>query len=68
MKRKRETKSVQLNIKVRPSFKLFLEMKANERGLSQSELIEMAVNLAETRWKLAESQKPTAPNWDWLVQ
>lgn len=68
MKRKRETKSVQLNIKVRPSFKRLLEMKANERGLSQSELIEMAVNLAEARWQLAESQKPAAPNWDWLVQ
>lgn len=42
----RETKSVQLNIKITPSFKRSISAVAAARGMSVSECVEWAIKLA----------------------
>jgi len=66
-KTNRELRTAQVNLKVRPSFKAFLDKLANDRDMPLVALIEIAV-IKEYRPDIAKRQPEPSPNWDWLVQ
>ena len=65
---RRELKTLQLNMRIRPSFKPIIERMAVERGISIVELVELAVAEMANRDATRPKKPDPSPNWDWLVQ